>query len=442
MPDFPHHSDMDHYINQYAQHFGVVDHIKFKTKVSMIKQHSDRWQITTVKVGDDDNLDYNESEEVEVKYIAIATGHHARPNLPTFENHSLFQGSIMHSVHYKDAIKNGHVNKRVVVVGIGNSAVDVTVNLATVGRCPVYLSTRSGAWIVPNYVAGYPTDYYACRAFLWLPWQLASQIFELVLRCVFGSPWKWNLNPRMSALQTQPTVSATLIHHIQRNNIQVKPNIATLEPNGVIFTDGSKTEADAIVCCTGYHVDLPFLDADLNELVLEEGTNKMKLFKGVFSPEIGKSLGFIGFAQPASGGLLTVSETQARWFSALCKGLVSLPSKELMYDEMKRDEQQSSARYFASPRHTFQKDPITYNDEIAAYFGAKPQLWRHPRLVWNLVFGSGGAAQWRLQGPHKSHKAEELVRSVPVTPMMHCFGVALLSLLFLAVGSFVFVVFQ
>ena len=116
--------------------------------------------------------------------------------------------------------KNGHVNKRVVVVGIGNSAVDVTVNLATVGRCPVYLSTRSGAWIVPNYVAGYPTDYYACRAFLWLPWQLASQIFELVLRCVFGSPWKWNLNPRMSALQTQPTVSATLIHHIQRNNIQ------------------------------------------------------------------------------------------------------------------------------------------------------------------------------------------------------------------------------
>ena len=97
----------------------------------------------------------------------------------------------------------------------------------------------------------------------------------------------------------------------------MKPNIATLEPNGVIFTDGSKTEADAIVCCTGYHVDLPFLDADLNELVLEEGTNKMKLFKGVFSPEIGKSLGFIGFAQPASGGLLTVSETQARWFSAL-----------------------------------------------------------------------------------------------------------------------------
>ena len=39
-------------------------------------------------------------------------------------------------------------------------------------------------------------------------------------------------------------------------------------------------------------------------------------------------------------------------------------------------------RYTASARHTIQRDPITYNDDIAEMFGAKPQLWKHPRLMW------------------------------------------------------------
>ena len=36
---------------------------------------------------------------------------------------------------------------------------------------------------------------------------------------------RWGLNPRMGALQTQPTVSPTLVHHIQRGNVRVVPNI-------------------------------------------------------------------------------------------------------------------------------------------------------------------------------------------------------------------------
>lgn len=36
----------------------------------------------------------------------------------------------------------------------------------------------------------------------------------------------------------------------------------------------------------------------------------LRLFKNVFSPEIGYSLAFIGFVQPASGGILTMAETQ------------------------------------------------------------------------------------------------------------------------------------
>lgn len=116
-----------------------------------------------------------------------------------------------------------------------------------------------------------------------------------MVQSVVGGPWRWDLNPKMKARQTQPTVSPTLIHHIQRRNIEVKPNTAALEGNNVTFTDGTKTASDVIVCCTGYHIDLPFLDDKVKAQVLEESTNKMKLFKNVFAPEIGASLAFVGF---------------------------------------------------------------------------------------------------------------------------------------------------
>jgi dimethylaniline monooxygenase (N-oxide forming) len=66
----------------------------------------------------------------------------------------------------------------------------------------------------------------------------------------------------------------------------------------------------------------------------------------VFSPEIGPSLAFIGFVQPASGGVLTMSEIQARWFAEMCKARVTLPSKSHMEKDIK-DEQVGSGHYLS-----------------------------------------------------------------------------------------------
>ena len=42
-------------------------------------------------------------------------------------------------------------------------------------------------------------------------------------------------------------------------------------------------------------------------------------------------------------------------------------------------------KYHASARHTLQKDPIPYNDDITAMIGAKPSIWKHPDLAWRYV---------------------------------------------------------
>jgi len=425
---------MAEYINSYAEHFGIKDHISFSTKVVKVEKVSEGWKITSVKV-DNEGKDQHIYKETFVKFVAIATGHHAKPSMPHFDGQETFPGRIFHSVEYKNATSNGLVGKKVVVVGIGNSAVDVAVNVVELGgKKPVSIATRSGAWIIPNYILGFPADHYACRLFLWLPWGLSNFIFEFVIKSVSGSPWQLNLNPKMRARQTQPTVSPTLVHHIQRRNVMVKPNIAAVEGNKVVFTDGTKTTTDTIVCCTGYKIDLPFLDSSLKDLVVEENSNKIKLFKHVFVPEIGASLAFIGFVQPTSGGLLSVSEIQARWFSELCKGVIKLPLVEKMQQEIKQDQQKNESTYFASARHTIQQDPLNYNDEIASYFGAKPQLWKHPSLAWHLIVSSCGAAQWRLQGPHKWNRAKNVVHAVPITPLMHYGTLFVLVLLLLIIG--------
>ncbi|XP_072034242.1 flavin-containing monooxygenase 5-like [Amphiura filiformis] len=423
VPDFPHNTDMAKYIVDYTMQNKLNEVIRFETQARKLERQGDGWKITTVRVEDDGKggcVEVGDEEVILSKFVAIASGHHAKPSWPKFPGQESFKGEIIHSVDYKCAISNGFVGKRVLIVGIGNSAVDAAGNAITEGRCKeVHLSTRSGAWVVPNYIFGCPVDHYACRLFLWLPWKLATFIFETVLALLQGHPRKWNLNPKMHALQTQPTVSPTLVHHIQRGNLKVHPNISKMEGKCVHFTNGDSIEVDHVIFCTGYHIDIPFLSDEIKQTVMDESSNSIQLYKNVFSPVIGHTLAFIGFLQPASGGILSMAETQARWFAELCRGTIRLPSKRSMENDLKSEQEMGRKRYFASARHTIQRDPIIYSDEVTAMFGAKPQFWRHPSLAWRLLVGSCGAAQYRLQGPGKWSKAYETVKSVPVTAFTH-----------------------
>lgn len=136
--------------------------------------------------------------------------------------------------------------KNVLLVGIGNSSVDAADNLVTQGDCPnVTISTRSGAWVLPNYINGYPVDLYANRFFLKQPWRISTQIFESIIKLMHGDPkrlkkylsynekyqffFRYDLNPKSRAFQYHPTVSPVLYHHIQRKRIRIQPDIKVLK---------------------------------------------------------------------------------------------------------------------------------------------------------------------------------------------------------------------
>ena len=60
--------------------------------------------------------------------VILCTGHHSQPYLPRFEGQDTFAGQLLHSHDYRSS--QNFEGKRVVVVGIGNSAVDIAVDLS------------------------------------------------------------------------------------------------------------------------------------------------------------------------------------------------------------------------------------------------------------------------------------------------------------------------
>jgi len=428
-PDYPHHSDMAKYIKDYANHFKLMERVHFRVKVIQVEKTGEKWRITACKVQEDGKTEEEGSKLVYVcSHLAVSTGHHAKPTYPSFPGEDTFPGEIIHSVDYNDAASNKFEGQRVLIVGIGNSAVDAAVDCATSGRCSnVHLSTRSGAWIIPNYILGQPTDLYANRFFFLLPRSVQSWVFEKLFSLLLGSPKKWGLNPKMGILDTQPTVSPTLIHHIQRRNIRIAPNITKIEGKTVHFINGTSSDFDKILYCTGYKIDLPFLSDSVRSQILDDANN-LELYKNVFSPAIGPSLAFIGFVQPASGGIISMSEMQARWFSALCRGKTSLPEPTQMQEEMKQEKRESDKRWYHSARHTIQKDPIVYCDDIANIINVKPDPLKNPLLSWRLLFSTCGTAQYRLVGPHSWSGAAKQLKKVPVPDMWKATGYSLVAL--------------
>ena len=96
VPDYPSHTHMAEYIKSYTKRFGLEKHICFNTKVVKIEKVAEGWKMITVEV-DNKGKHKSEYKETFVKFVAIASGHHAKPSMPQFEGQETFDGRIFHS---------------------------------------------------------------------------------------------------------------------------------------------------------------------------------------------------------------------------------------------------------------------------------------------------------------------------------------------------------
>ena len=344
-PMFPHHSDIIEYFENYVEHFKLREHITFNTSVTDVIRNSDGSY----------NITLDNRQSFDYQYIIVANGHHWNPRFPTPAFKGEFTGEILHSHYYRDAEQVQ--DKNVLVVGIGNSAVDIACEAARQHKGKVVISTRSGAYITPNWIWSMPFDNLANPLTAKLPLWLQRFLLNTTLWLARGKQEDYGVpKPNRPVLSEHPTLSQDLLNLSGRGLIKFKPNIKEFRGKTVVFEDGTEQDFDLIIYATGYKVTFPFLK-HYAEFDIEE-TNDIRLYKKVIHPDY-KNLFFLALIQPL-GAIMPLAEIQSKWIAKIIKGESKLPSKDTMLKTIEEDKPKLAQRYKQTPRHTLQVDFFTY----------------------------------------------------------------------------------
>ncbi|MBB2772826.1 MULTISPECIES: flavin-containing monooxygenase [Mycolicibacterium] len=349
-PSFPHHTEIKAYLDDYAEAFGLLDDIEFDNGVVRAER----------KTAGGWDIEDQAGERRHFDLLVVANGHHWDPRWPDFPGD--FAGESIHSHHYVDPHTPLELTgKRILVVGLGNSAADITVELSSRSlRNTVTLSTRSSAWIVPKYIAGRPGDqFFRTTPHLPLSWQ--RKAIQLVAPMLGTDPTSYGLPPANHKLfEAHPTQSVELPLRLGSGDVTPKPNVTRLDGYTVHFEDGTSDDFDAIVYSTGYNITFPFFDPAF----ISAPDNQIRLYKRMFLPGVDDVV-FIGFAQSVPT-LFPFVECQSRLLAAYAVGRYALPGRAEMERTIDADQRLHAGHCTDRPRHTQQVDYFVYEHDIRA----------------------------------------------------------------------------
>lgn len=339
-PVFPHHTQIAEYFNNYVDHFNFRQHIRFNCMVVQATPlEGGGWEVTL-----------QDGSIQRYRALLVANGHHWDARWPDPPFPGQFAGEIIHSHQYR--VPDPYIDKKVLVLGFGNSAMDIAVETSRVSKM-TYLAVRRGFHIIPKYVLGRPLDQPALPE--WIPNKILMRFVGAALAVQVGKLTRYGLpKPEHPVLHAHPTISSDILTRITHGRVQVKPNIRALDGDGVIFTDGTREQIDSIIYCTGYKVTFPFFKPE----IVEAQNNDLPLFQRVFHPRY-RDLFFIGLLQPL-GAIMPLAEVQSIWVSKYLLGECALPESQEMVKHIQQERAAMRKRYGNAPRHTMQVDFAPY----------------------------------------------------------------------------------
>ena len=346
-PDFPSHRQVLAYFERYAAHFNVMPHVRLRSRVDTARQDADgRWRLSVT-------TPQGCSKEV-FDYLLVCSGHHWDPYLPDYPGR--FDGENLHSHAYKRP--EPYQDKRVLVVGGGNSACDIAVDIARVAQTSA-ISMRRGYYILPKLLFGRPAD-----VALWrlrhLPKPLRRRFAEWMARLAVG-PWKkYGLHPPEARLmEMHPTLNSDILNALRHGTVHPRPGIEAIEGRKVRFRDGREEAFDAIIWATGYRVSLPFLDG---AVAGAEPSDPPPLYLKMM-PARPVNLFVIGLFQPI-GCIWTLADLQARIAALRIAG--ALPPPADLEARIAREMRNPHWRFEKRPRHALEVDFYEFRKELLA----------------------------------------------------------------------------
>ena len=347
-PDYPSRDSVGRYVEDYANRFGLTERIRLGAEVTGTRRAAEGgWEVETAG---------GATERFDV--LVVANGHNEVPKWPDPPYPGDFDGRQLHALDYDDPDELR--GRRVMVVGMGNSAMDIVTDASYVAE-RAFLSVRHGSWVIPKRLLGQPADQ-VVRPWVAVnvPWRIRQPLSELLLRVTVGPPERYGLpRPERGLFQSHPTITDTVLSRISHGEIKPKPGIERFTGGGVRFVDGSEEEIDTIVWCTGYAVEIPFLD----ESIVGPDPRELPLYKRVLHLEH-DDLFFVGLMQ-STGSAFPIVERQSFMLAEHLAGRWAPPSKAEMRAECEERRKRALRRWGPHGRPSMRVDFDLYMHELA-----------------------------------------------------------------------------
>nr|UYI36718.1 putative YUC protein [Turnera joelii] len=267
-PTYPTKHQFLTYLESYSDHFEL--HPVFNTTV--VSAEFDHccgfWRVKSL------GLKLEETEYA-CQWLVVAAGENAEEVVPRFEGMEGFGGHIMHTSSYK----TGEIfrGKRVLVVGCGNSGMEVCLDLCEYSARPS-LVVREAVHVLPQEMLGRSTFGLSMWLLKWFPVCLVDHILLLLSHFVLGDTAKLGLNrPNLGPIQLKndtgktPVLDVGTLKKIRSGDIKVFPAIKRLRNQAAEFVDGRIEGFDSIILATGYKSNVPTWLKETNMFSKKDG---------------------------------------------------------------------------------------------------------------------------------------------------------------------------
>ncbi len=280
-------ADYARYLEQYATHHELE--VRFGVDVASISRRGPAWSVET------------SAGLVETDNVVVATGYDREPFVPSWPGLKTFTGWLLHASAYRNP--QPFVGRRVLVVGAGNSAADIAVDLVRGGASGVSISVRTPPQIVPRTVGGIPMQSVAVASRP-LPAWVGDAIVRAVQNVVHGDLSRHGVPTPRESVSAQfrradvvPVIDVDWVRRLKRGELTVVAAVASFQSQRVVLADGSSVTPDAVIAATGYRRGLERLVGDLG--VIDQRGRPVTGEANESLP----GLYFVGYTNPLSGNL-------------------------------------------------------------------------------------------------------------------------------------------
>ncbi|KAI5071350.1 hypothetical protein GOP47_0013601 [Adiantum capillus-veneris] len=293
-PTFPTRAQFLEYLDDYARAFDIQPQFNESVQEATYCAGAGLWKV--------ESKGPQGERTFLARWLVAATGENAQPVWPDVQGLSSFNGKLCHSSDYKSGEEFS--GKRVLVVGGGNSGLELALDLAN-HEADVYMSVRSQVHILPREIFGFSTFAVAMTLLKFFSLQWTDRLLLLMSRMILGETSELGFpRPKVGPMEMKcktgktPSLDAGTLSKIREGCIEVLPEVLNFDANGCSFMESlSHMDFDAIILATGFKSNVPSWLKE-NELFSSEG------FPKAGSPRGKNGLYSAGFARK---GLLGVS---------------------------------------------------------------------------------------------------------------------------------------